>query len=181
LSQWEYALTPEEEAIAVEVGYQRQKPYLGQPAKNRNYSEGDAWELWQHAVAAGSELAAARMFGLNEFVPHFNKWKSALDIPQLGEVRYTFSDNPKLRYTSNDNNDLIYILMTDGMRHKTRRTQDNGWLGEPFRAVGWLYGHQCINPLWQYNATTMYVPINELNSMESLNVNATRSLQGSSN
>jgi len=43
---WEYALTAEEEAICVEVGYQRQKPYFGDPSKNINYAEGDLWELW---------------------------------------------------------------------------------------------------------------------------------------
>ena len=32
-----YSLTPEEEAIAVEVGYQRQKPYFGDPTRNINY------------------------------------------------------------------------------------------------------------------------------------------------
>jgi hypothetical protein len=55
-----YALTVEEEAICVEVGYQRQKPYFGDPTKNINYSEGDLWETWQHVVCAGSELAFAR-------------------------------------------------------------------------------------------------------------------------
>ena len=36
-----YALTTQEEATAVEVGYQRQKPYFGDPTRNINYSEGD--------------------------------------------------------------------------------------------------------------------------------------------
>lgn len=39
MNRWEYALTAKEEAICVEVGYQRQKPYLGDPTKNINYSE----------------------------------------------------------------------------------------------------------------------------------------------
>ena len=56
-----YSLTVEEEATCVEVGYQRQKPYFGDPTKNINYSEGDLWETWQHVVCAGSELAFARL------------------------------------------------------------------------------------------------------------------------
>jgi hypothetical protein len=46
---WTYALTIEEEAICAEVGWQRQLPYLGQPEKNMNYSEGDVWESMQLA------------------------------------------------------------------------------------------------------------------------------------
>jgi hypothetical protein len=165
---WQYSLTPQEEGIVTDIGYQRQKPYFGNPTRNVNYSEGDLWELWQHAVAAGSELAFARMVGRKDFIPHFNKWKKELDIPGLGEVRYSFRDNPQLRYTNRDDDNLIYILMSDGMRHKTRRTYENNWIGEPFRAVGWLYGYQCKNPKWQYNEKSWYVPKEELSSMETL-------------
>lgn len=83
---WEYSLTPQEEATCVEVGYQRQKPYFGDPTRNINYSEGDLWEMWQHIVCAGSELAFARMMGNKDFIPHYNKWKSELDLP--GGVRF---------------------------------------------------------------------------------------------
>lgn len=166
---WEYALTPQEEGIVTEVGYQRQKPYFGDPTRNVNYSEGDLWELWQHVVAAGSELAFARMVGRKDFVPHFNKWKTELDIPGLGEVRYSFRDSAQLRYTNRDDDNLIYILMEDGMRHKTRRTQDNDWVGEPYRAVGWLYGYQCKQDKWKWTGRdTWYVPREELASMETL-------------
>jgi hypothetical protein len=162
-----YALTPKEEAIAVEVGYQRQKVYFGDPTKNINYSEGDLWELWQHAVAAGSELAFARMVGKTDFVPHFNKWKTELDIPGLGEVRYTFSDQPKLRYTNRDDDSLVYILMSDGMRHKTRRVAPD-WLGTPYRAIGWSHGGQCKKDEFRYNETTWYVPPRNLYPMNLL-------------
>jgi len=162
-----YALTTQEEAIAVEVGYQRQKVYFGDPTNNVNYSEGDLWELWQHAVAAGSELAFARMVGKTDFVPHFNKWKTELDIPGLGEVRYTFSDQPKLRYTNRDDDSLVYILMSDGMRHKTRRVAPD-WLGTPYRAVGWLHGGQCKKDEFRYNETTWYVSPQNLYPMNLL-------------
>jgi hypothetical protein len=167
---WTYSLTATEEATAVEIGYQRQKPYFGDPTKNINYSEGDLWETWQHGVCAGSELAFARMIGRTDFVPHFNKWKTELDIPGFGEVRYTFSDQPKLRYTNRDNDELIYILMTDGLRHKTRRNKDNHWLGEPYRAVGWLYGYQCKTSPNQikYSGGSRYVPMQDLAPMETL-------------
>jgi hypothetical protein len=163
----EYSLTTQEEATAVEVGYQRQKPYFGDPTRNINYSEGDLWELWQHAVAAGSELAFARMVGKTDFVPHFNKWKNELDIPGLGEVRYTFNDQPKLRYTNRDDDTLVYILMADGMRHKTRRVAPN-WLGTPYRAIGWMYGHECKQEAFKYNEKSWYVPAENLHPMEAL-------------
>jgi hypothetical protein len=164
-----YALTPQEEATAVEVGYQRQKPYLGDPTRNVNYSEGDLWELWQHAVAAGSELAFARMIGKNDFTPHFNKWKTELDIPGLGEVRYTFSEQPKLRFTNKDNETLIYILMADGMRHKTRRVAPD-WLGVPYKALGWIYGVECKKEEFRYNEKSWYVPVSHLQSMHLLSL-----------
>ena len=164
-----YALTPQEEATAVEVGYQRQKPYLGDPTRNVNYSEGDLWELWQHAVAAGSELAFARMIGMNDFTPHFNKWKTELDIPGLGEVRYTFSEQPKLRFTNKDNETLIYILMADGMRHKTRRVAPD-WLGVPYKALGWIYGAECKKEEFRYNEKSWYVPVSHLQSMHLLSL-----------
>tara|TARA_R110002126_G_scaffold236727_3_gene380349 strand:+ start:178 stop:684 length:507 start_codon:yes stop_codon:yes gene_type:complete len=164
-----YALTPQEEATAVEVGYQRQKPYLGDPTRNVNYSEGDLWELWQHAVAAGSELAFARMIGRNDFTPHFNKWKTELDIPGLGEVRYTFSEQPKLRFTNKDNETLIYILMADGMRHKTRRVAPD-WLGVPYKALGWIYGAECKKEEFRYNEKSWYVPVSHLQSMHLLSL-----------
>jgi hypothetical protein len=165
---WQYSLTLQEEGIVTEVGYQRQKPYFGDPTRNVNYSEGDLWELWQHAVAAGSELAFARMIGRNDFIPHFNKWKTELDIPGLGEVRYSFRDKPQLRYTNRDDDNLIYILMSDGMRHKVRRTSENGWVGEPYRAIGWLYGYQCKKDAWKWTDKTWYVPLEELAPMETL-------------
>jgi hypothetical protein len=81
MSNWVYQLTPHEEAIAARVGWERQLPMLGQPERNRNYSEGDIWEAWQHMVCAASELAAARMMGLKDFEPHVNTFKNVLDIP----------------------------------------------------------------------------------------------------
>ena len=167
---WSYSLTPTEEATAVEVGYQRQKPYLGDPTRNVNYSEGDLWELWQHAVAAGSELAFARIIGKDDFTPHFNKWKTELDIPGLGEVRYTFSEQPKLRFTNKDDETMIYILMADGMRHKTRRVAPD-WLGVPYKALGWMYGNQCKKEVFKYNEKSWYVPVSYLNPMQSLILN----------
>jgi hypothetical protein len=169
---WSYYLTPTEEATAVEVGYQRQKPYFGDPTRNINYSEGDLWEMWQHVVAAGSELAFARMIGLTDFVPHFNKWKTELDIPELGEVRYSFADIPQLRYTNRDDDNLIYILMSDGMRHKTRRTAPD-WKGKPYWASGWMYGRDCKRNEWKYNDKTWYVPHNYLRQMEDLPIAVT--------
>ena len=162
---WSYSLTPTEEATAVEVGYQRQKPYFGDPTKNTNYSEGDLWEMWQHAVCAGSELAFAKMIGKNDFVPHYNKWKSNLDIPGIGEIRYSFPPVKGMRYTTRDNDLLAYILIINGLCHKTRRSSPN-WVGSPYLAIGWLYGSECKREEWKFNENTWYVPLDKLKPME---------------
>ena len=90
MNKWLYALTVEEEAMAAKVGWLRQEPMLGKPERNRNYSEGDIWEAWQHMVTVGSEIACARMLGHWDFVPHVNVFKSRQDIPGY-EVRYSFA------------------------------------------------------------------------------------------
>ena len=165
---WSYALTPQEEATAVEVGYQRQKPYFADPTRNVNYSEGDLWEMWQHVVCAGSELAFARMLGMNDFVPHYNKWKTEWDVPGIGEVRYSFAEpTPNLRYTNRDDDSLIYVLISDGLRVKTRRTAPD-WKSNPYWASGWMYGSECKRDEWKYNEKSWYVPFNHLRKMEDL-------------
>jgi hypothetical protein len=166
---WEYSLTPKEEAICVEIGYQRQKPYLGNPTKNINYSEGDLAELYQHVVACGSELAFARMLGNNLFIPHVNKWKTELDIPGFGEVRYTTSSFRGLRFTKRDDVNLKYVLLTEGLDVKTRRTSFNQYKSHPYIAIGWMYGADCINEKWKYNEKTWYVPREYLKKMEEIN------------
>lgn len=138
-----YSLTPEEEGICAKVGYLRQLPMLGQPERNRNYSEGDIWEVWQHSICAGAELAFAKMLGIEDFVPHVNKFKTAEDVPGY-EVRYSFG-NQKLRFSEWDNKDAIYVLLVEGISRKTRRLAANGWLGSPYRAICWADGHHIMN------------------------------------
>lgn len=173
---WSYALTIEEEALCAKVGWERQLPYLGQPEKNMNYSEGDVWESMQHMVAAGSELAFARMMGNTEFVPHVNKWKTELDIPGFGEVRYAFppnfpefSENVRgLRFTTHDDPKLKYVLLANGLGRKTRRSAPE-WRGVPYVALGWMYGHECVKEEWRFNQKTFYVPRADLHRMDELN------------
>jgi hypothetical protein len=178
MSIWTYALTPQEEATAAKVGWERQLPMLGQPERNRNYSEGDIWETWQHMIAAASELAAARMFGLAEFVPHVNTFKSKLDIPGY-EIRYSFTKSdpnaPKfaLRYKQGvDDPEQIYILIVGGPEQKSRRSATDGYKTPPFRAVGWAYGKDCVRPEYKtsYGVDNYSVPIAGLNEMSTLPV-----------
>jgi hypothetical protein len=178
IKRWAYSLTPQEEATAAKVGWERQLPMLGQPQRNRNYSEGDIWEAWQHMIAAASELAAARMFGLDDFVPHVNTFKSKLDIPGY-EIRYAFTKNvpgyPKwsLRYNDGvDDPEQIYILMVGGPETKTRRSNAEGYQTPAFRAVGWMYGKDCRQPQYvmPYGKNNFGVPIAELNEMSKLPV-----------
>ena len=176
MNQWEYGLTPEEEAICAKVGYERQLPYMGKPEMNRNYSEGDVWEMWQHAVAAGSELAFARMIGFNDFVPHVNKWRLEEDVPGF-EIRYSFSRQnmrnlERLRMHELDDDNKKYILLVDGLSIKTRRTAENGWVGAPYRAQGWAYGHEAKKDEFIYQGhgkyKTWYLPVHYLHPMSEL-------------
>ena len=167
---WSYALTVEEEALAAKVGFERQLPMLGQPERNRNYSEGDIWEAWQHMITVGSEIAAARMLGLWDFVPHVNTFKSKQDIPGY-EVRYCFSKPPghSLRFTKGiDSEHEVYVLTSGGLESKTRRSAETQWKGPAYTALGWMRGADCINPDWHYKGNTYYVPWRELYPMEVL-------------
>jgi hypothetical protein len=139
-SFYEYSLTPEEEATVARIGYERQLPMFAQPERNRNYYEGEIWEMWQHGVCAGAELAFARMCGLEDFVPHVNKFKTVSDVSGW-EVRYSFGNN-MLRFSEWDDPEACYVLLTEGLRHRTRRTKEQNWLGVPYRAVAWAYGHE---------------------------------------
>jgi hypothetical protein len=177
-NKWSYQLTAKEEALAARVGWERQLPMLGQPERNRNYSEGDIWEAWQHMICAASELAAARMFGHEEFEPHVNTFKTKLDIPGY-EVRYSFTKNipgyPKysLRYKDGvDNPNEIYILIIGGPEEKTRRSAADGYKAPAFRAVGWMYGHECkqVQFMMPYGADNYAVAIPDLHDMSSLPV-----------
>lgn len=167
---WSYALTIEEEAIATRVGFERQLPMLGQPQRNRNYSEGDIWEAWQHMVTAGSEIAIARMLGLWDFEPHVNTFKSRQDIPGY-EVRYAFSKQQghSLRFNAAvDSKEEIYILTAHGLEHRTRRSPDNEWRGTPYSALGWAYGYEVEQEQYLYKGKSYYMPWRDLNPMEVL-------------
>ena len=170
MSSWSYALTVEEEAMACRVGFERQLPMLGQPERNRNYSEGDVYEAWQHMVTVGSEIACARMLGHWDFVPHVNAFKSRQDIPGY-EVRFAFSSRygQRLRYNSAaDNKEEIYILTVQGLEIKTRRSPETEWRGTPYQAVGWMYGYEAEQEQYRYKGNSYYVPARELYPMEVL-------------
>ena len=164
---WLYGLTPAEEADCVRIGYERQKPFLGDPTRNVNYSEGDLWEMWQHVVCAGSELALARMLGNNHFIPHFNTYKSRKDIDNLCEVRYSFKPERGLRITNRDDLDSAFVLLIGGLQHRIRREAPD-YRSMPYKAIGWIYGSDALREEWRYNETTYYVPIDSLNDMEML-------------
>lgn len=140
---FEYSLTPEEEALCARIGFERQEPMFAQPHRNRNYYEGEIWEMWQHAVCAGAELAFARMLGIDDFVPHVNKFKTVKDVGGY-EVRYSFGNN-LLRFSEWDDPEAIYVLLVNGLRHKTRRNPENGWRGFPYQAICWATGQEIMD------------------------------------
>ena len=173
---WEYCATPHDEAIAAEIGFLRQKPFLGQPERNRNYSEGDIWEMWQHALTTLSEIAFARMMGMHDFIPTVNTHKSEPDVG-IWEVRYGFPKNgqiPGIRFSENvDNPEAPYVLITGGPLEKTRRTAKDGYVTPPFYAVGWMWGHECVRPEFETmystpNRRKFLVPKDSLRSMDEI-------------
>jgi hypothetical protein len=144
--RWSYPLTIEEEAICAQVGYERQLPYITNPSANRNYCEGPVWEIWQHSIAAGSELAFARMVGLTDFVPHVNKWNTVEDVPPF-EIRYCFTQpragfEHSLRLHNRDKDDHVYVLLTGGLEIKKRSGKNEPYFSHPYTAVGWIYGKE---------------------------------------
>jgi hypothetical protein len=176
MAKWIYQLTPKEEALAARVGYERQLPMFAQPERNRNYSEGDIWETWQHMIAAASEIAAARMMGLDDYEPEANTFKGKLDIPGY-EVRYSFTktnpNGPKyaLRFNSSvDSHDEIYILIVGGPETKTRRDPADGYKSPAFRAIGWMLGSECVNEEYLVKGTSYMVPASRLHEMSTLPV-----------
>lgn len=174
-----YRLTVQEEALAARVGWERQLPMLGQPERNRNYSEGDIWEAWQHMLCAASEIAAARMLGIEDFEPHANTFKSKLDIPGY-EVRYSFTKNGRsegekwaLRFNPKaDDPNQVYILIAGGPERKTRRDQSTKYEGPAFFSLGWMWGHECMSDefIAPYGTGNYSVPSDKLHPMSSLPV-----------
>ena len=176
-NKWFYSLTPEEEALCARIGFARQEPYLGAPQANRNYSEGDTWEIWQHIIAVGSELAFAKMVGVPDFIPHVNKWKTEQDVPGY-EIRYSFQKKnenfPKwaMRYHERDHDSHIYVLLTEGLEIKKRRNASDGYVSHPYKAVGWMWGYECRQDKYESPFPGKYknwsVPYQDLHSMSLL-------------
>lgn len=169
---WTYSLSPSEEGLCARIGYERQSVFFGRPEANRNYSEGDIWEMWQHAIAAGAELAAARMFGLTDFVPSVNTYKTELDIPGY-EIRYCFTSagmtTHSLRFRADvDNPESKYILLIGGPEAKVKRTKLTGYAAPPYMAVGWIYGKFAHQPAFHTSGNMYRVPMQELNPMSQI-------------
>jgi hypothetical protein len=147
---WSYSASPMNEAVSVAVGFLRQAPYLGKPEMNRNYSEGDIWESWQHDITALAEIAWAGMLGDPNFIPSYNTHKREPDVGSW-EVRYGFSNDdgrpPGLRFSEGiDSLDSPYVLLVGGPEKKMRRSAENGYATPPFYALGWMWGRDCVNP-----------------------------------
>jgi hypothetical protein len=150
---------------------------LGQPERNRNYSEGDIWETWQHMICAASEIAAARIMGFTDFEPHANTFKTVLDIPGY-EVRYSFTGKSgdakyALRFKEGvDDPTQMYILIVGGPEEKTRRSAEDGYVTPPFRALGWKLGADMIDESFRapYGKNNYRVTPWDLNEMATLPV-----------
>jgi hypothetical protein len=174
---WTYEATPHNEAVATSVGFLRQAPYLGQPERNRNYSEGDIWEAWQHQITALAEIAFAGMMGKTDFIPSYNTHKGEPDF-DIWEVRYGFSDLdgnvPGLRFSEGvDSLDAPYVLIVGGPERKMKRSAANNYATPAFTALGWMWAHECVQPQFETmysnpNRRKFLVPPNKLRSMDEI-------------
>ena len=176
MTRWNYGLTPNEEALACNVGYLRQQPYIGSPESNRRFSEGDMWEIWQHTITTMSEIAFARMLGMADFSPSVNTRKGEPDVGSW-EVRYKFTDGglkePSLRFSGNvDKLTSPYVLLTGGPEKKIIRSAANGYRTPDFIAHGWCYPNEVLRPEFitgeENGKPTYSVPISALRSMSEL-------------
>lgn len=172
---WDYCLNVMEEKLAAQVGWARQSKFLGQPQRNQSFSEGDVWETMQHMIAVGSEIALAKMLGMDDFVPHCDTFKSKSDLPGNLEVRYAFpigwpdkvNMQRGLRITTRDKDESLYILMSDGLCHKSRRIGPE-WLGNPYHARGWMTGREAKDNGENFDTNTRYVQAAKLRPMDTL-------------
>jgi hypothetical protein len=178
MSRWIYEPTISNEADAAAVGWLRQSAYLATPEANRRYSEGDIWEIWQHSIAALSEIAFAAMMGTPNFIPSYNTHKGEPDFQQW-EVRYGFSQDNGLPPThmrlsgSVDKLTAPYVLLTGGAEKKFKRSAMNDYKSLPLKAEGWIWGHEGATPEnfvgENDKGEPMYrVPITSLRSMTEL-------------
>ena len=173
---WTYEASPTNEAVATAVGFLRQAPYLGRPEMNRNYSEGDIWETWQHNLTALSEIAWAGMLGDPNFIPSYNTHKSEPDVGQW-EVRYGFPKDgkiPGIRFSESvDSPEAPYVLITGGPLEKMRRSAENNYATPPFYALGWIWGRDCVSEEFEKGYSPpgrrkFLVPPHRLRSMEEI-------------
>jgi hypothetical protein len=104
------------------------------------------------------------MCGLQDFIPHVNKWKTEEDVPGF-EIRYSFNGKA-MRLSKWDDEQSTYVLLVDGLQHKTRRYAETNWLGEPYRAIGWATGKE----IKERGSVTQWgsweLPVESLNRME---------------
>lgn len=176
MTRWAYGLTPTEEALACSVGFLRQQPYLGAPEANRRYSEGDMWETWQHTMTVMSEIAFARMLGMDDFSPSVNTRKGEPDVG-IWEVRYRFTDGglrePTLRFSGDvDKLNSPYVLLTGGPEKKIIRSAINDYRTPDFIAHGWCYPNEVLRPDLingeENGKPTYLVSVSSLRSMSEL-------------
>lgn len=176
MEKWHYGLTPREEALACNIGYLRQQPYLGSPEANRRYSEGDMWEIWQHTITVMSEIAFARMLGMEEFSPSVNTHKGEPDVGPW-EVRYRFTQGglvePSLRFSGNvDKLTAPYVLLTGGPEKKVIRSAANEYRTPDFVAHGWCYPNEVLKPEFitgdENGKPTYSIPVSALRPMSEI-------------
>ena len=175
-SRWSVGLTPEEEALAMSIGFARQFPYFGKPEANRRYDEGAIYETHQHAICAGAELAWAKMIGIENFIPTHGVHKNEPDVAHW-EVRYKFtgggSREPYLRFSGSvDSYTSPYVLLTGGAEVKFKRSNKNGYISPPYVARGWCYPSEVMIRSYEYGIEdgkpTYSVPVSALRAMSEL-------------
>lgn len=171
-TRWEYSLNDADEAMCVLTGVERQRRYFDHPELNRRYSMGNIDETYRHIISVGAELAYARMLGIEDFVPHVDKWRSEADVA-IFEVRYSFPSNsyePSLRLTGNDKDDTPYVLIAEGASIRTKRNNAEGGFNpsHPYKALGWCYPREVKLEHYEEYFGGWRIPIHALRPMSEL-------------
>jgi len=177
-NQWSVGLTPQEEALAMSIGFARQFPYFGKPEANRRYDEGAIWETQQHAVAVGAEIAWAKMIGLKNFIPTHSTHKDEPDVGEW-EVRHKptrgGSEQPYLRLSGSvDDHKAPYVLLTGGAEIRFKRSNKNGYISPPYVAHGWCYANDVMVSAYEsgveFGKPVYRVPVSALRPLSEVNL-----------
>lgn len=103
-----------QEIEAHQIGFQRVYALKSRPDHPGRFNKGISLHefIGEHAEAVGSEIAVAQFFGLKDFKPTLNTFKTVADVGGRLEVKWTKYDNGSLIINKTDRDEDVAILVT---------------------------------------------------------------------